>query len=145
MNAPNIAWNEVWTRNRRTRIRVAVDQLKRRRVAGLGSKASVGASAAAAAVVRAGPSAFGFGRNNDAIAAVVLVKPTTRNGSRRSATPTSSPPTVGPSTVPAEPAADRTPFANASGVRWIAWATYRRSATWLTPAPSPASERKAIS
>ena len=46
----------------------------------------------------------------------MLVALTTRNGSRRSETPTSSPPTVGPSTAPAEPAADRTPLAKAMKV-----------------------------
>src|SRR6185369_5040385 len=146
MNAPNVAWNDVWTRKRRTRIFVAADQAKRRPTVGSTGVASRAAAAAAAsAAFLAGPSAGGFGRNSEPMNASVLVALTTRNGRRRSDTPTSSPPTVGPSTEPADPAADRTPLAKASRVRSIAWATYSRSDTWLTPEPSPASERKAIS
>src|SRR5882672_8355572 len=128
MNVPKAAWNDVWIRKRRSRIFVVTDQVKRRAAAGGGSSE------------RRGPSAGGFGRNSDATAEVALVAATTRNGRRTSDIPTSSPPTVGPSTAPADPAAERTPFAKASRARSIAWATYSRSETWLTPDPSPASE-----
>src|SRR5438093_5983634 len=145
MNAPKEAWKKAWTRKSRTRRRVTLDA-----VAVPAPAVAVSAAAAAAGVPAwsAGfgrPSAGGFGRNSEAIAESVLVAPTTRNGSRRSDTPTSRPPTVGPRTAPAEPAAERTPLANASRVRSMAWATYSRSDTWLTPVPSPATARKAIS
>src|SRR5215211_1911875 len=113
MNAPNPAWNAVWTRKRTTRRRVACDQVIRPTPPPAGSRTALSAVATVASVsdVPTGASAGGFGRNSDAIAATVLVPATTRNGRRRSDTPTSSPPTVGPNTEPAEPIADRTLFA----------------------------------
>src|SRR5439155_19956437 len=145
MKEPKLAWNEIWMRNRRTRTRVAVDQEKRRPILGLAGDAPAVATAVVAPAPGARASAAGFGRNSEPTNARALVALTTRNGKRRSAIPTSSPPTVGPRTDPAEPAAERTPFAKANLVRSIAWATYSRSDTWFTPAPRPATERKAMS
>src|SRR5215211_726476 len=102
MNAPNPAWNAVWTRKSTTRRRVACDQVIRPTPPPAGSgEAPPGVTAVTSGTDSAtGASAGGFGRNSEAIAATVLVPATTRNGRRRSDTPTSNPPTVGPNTEP---------------------------------------------
>ena len=94
------------------------------------------------AAIEAGRSA---GRNRSAAtAAIVAVMPTTMNGVRRSWSARTAP-SSGPRTAPDDPAADTTPFTNASRSWAVTRAMYRRSEISVRPPPSPDIARNAMS